>query len=275
VERLKQLASCEEMFLKGPVGYYATGEHLLMWCTRPELCGLVLWGRPSGNDVQQLANVFDHGEHTTIATPCDFVLDARRIDGVGAGIFEELVRDANVRIREIRRRVRRQAFVRPSGLLGAAVAGFYAVMGVDFARTFTELEPALSWLGDPQAGPLGSYLEDLVAETVSGSALIDRLRAWLLSESGASVSVEQAGRAVGVSTRSLQRRLSEAGTSFRSEVDHARLVRAKQLLIETEDKIAEIAHRVGCSSEANFISLFGRLEGMSPGEWRRQNRPTP
>ncbi|HTM23368.1 MAG TPA: helix-turn-helix transcriptional regulator [Kofleriaceae bacterium] len=263
------------MFQRGPVGHYATGENLMMWCTRPELCGLVFWDRPSFADLRELAHVYDHGEiGTGIAVPCDFVLDARRVTGVDPGMYEGFIGEVGGRLADIRRRLRRQAFVRPSGLPGAAVSAFYTLLETDpDLRIFTDLQPALDWVNDPDSAGLAAYLEELTAEVVSGSTLVDRLRAWLATQQDRPmITIEEAGRGLALSARSLQRRLREAGTSFRAELDGQRLITARRLLLETDLKIAAIAQKVG-RSEPNFISWFRRLEGESPAAWRRQRRP--
>jgi AraC-like DNA-binding protein len=268
---LVRLPTCGDMIRQGPVGYYVTGEHFMIWCTRPELCGVAFWGRLTMAELELLTYVYDHGEDTNIATPCDFVFDARRLDGLEAGVYEVLARDTASRVANLSRRLRRQAFIRNTGLLGAAVSGFYPVLDVQFeSRVFTELAPACAWLEQPD--DLADTLERLIAEAISGSLLLDRMRAWLATRIDTRTNIEIAGRWAGVSTRSLQRHLRDAGTTFKAELDRARLATAKHLLLETDLKIAAIASRVGGSSEANFISFFRRLVGVSPAEWRRQNR---
>lgn len=271
---LVRLATCGEMIRRGPVGYYVTGEHFLIWCTRPELCGIAFWGRLTMAELELLTYVYDHGEATNIATPCDFVFDARRLEGLESGVYEVLVRGTASRIANLRRRLRRQAFVRNTGLIGAAVSGFYPVLDVQFeSRVFTELRSACAWLDAPDE--LADTVERLIAEAISGSVLLDRMRAWLAARTDMRTSIEVAGRWAGVSTRSLQRHLHDAGTTFKTELDRARLAMAKHLLLETDLKIAAVAVRIGSSSEANFISFFRRLTGVSPAEWRRQNRRDP
>ncbi|WP_051329892.1 helix-turn-helix domain-containing protein [Niveispirillum irakense] len=43
---------------------------------------------------------------------------------------------------------------------------------------------------------------------------------------------------------------------------------AKQLLLETEMKLAEIAIATGFSSQAHLTGMFGRTVGMTPGAYR-------
>ena len=263
-----RVATCEEMVL-GPVGRYAYGSCFLIWCTKPELCGLVLWGRMPLAELELLTRVFDHAETSGIALPCDFVLDTRRLEAVEPGAFDFLIRVAATRIDMLQRRLRRQAFLRGDGVLGAAMAGFYPVLDADLVSTiFTDQDSALAWLGE-RDGRVGNEIDRLVAEVVAGSTVLDRLRTYLASQFGKRPSIEEAARWLAISSRSLQRQLQEAKTSFRAELDEARLRLAKQLLLETDLKIAAIAERVGASTEANFIAFFRRQTKDSPAAWRK------
>ncbi|MBA3461050.1 MAG: helix-turn-helix transcriptional regulator [Deltaproteobacteria bacterium] len=149
------------------------------------------------------------------------------------------------------------------------MAGFYPVLDADLGSTiFTDQSSALAWLGERDER-VGTEIDRLVAEVVAGSTVLDRLRTYLASQSGKRPSIDEAARWLAVSSRSLQRQLQEAGTSFRAEHDEARLRLARQLLLETDLKIAAIAERVGASTEANFIAFFRRRMKQSPAAWRR------
>jgi AraC-like DNA-binding protein len=154
------------------------------------------------------------------------------------------------------------------------VSGFYATLGGQLEwRVFTELAPALAWLDEPEPDALVARLDRLVAEAISGSALLYRLREALATAGTRAMLLQDASRSLGVSGRSLQRALRELGTSFREEVYRARIDLGKKLLLETDHKIAAIGERVGFSTESNFITFFRRATGESPAAWRRGNRP--
>jgi AraC-like DNA-binding protein len=252
---------------------YATGERLLFWSARPDLCGVALWGRASFAQLRLLERVFDRGARGATARRSDFILDVRRVQGLDSELYEELTRAATSRLGDIRRRVRRQALLRSSGLIGGAVSGFYATLGDDIEwRVFGELAPALAWLDETEPDALAARLDGLVAEASSGSALLHRLRDALASAGARPMLLGDASRMLGVSRRSLQRALHQAGTSFRDEVYRARIELGKQLLLETDHKIAAIGGLVGFSTESNFITFFRRATGASPAAWRRGNR---
>jgi AraC-like DNA-binding protein len=82
----------------------------------------------------------------------------------------------------------------------------------------------------------------------------------------------EAARALALSTRSLQRRLAEQKTTFRRELDAARLTLAKRLLLDSEAPVTQIALEVGLTSPQHLSTLFHRLGHESPREWRARAR---
>lgn len=62
----------------------------------------------------------------------------------------------------------------------------------------------------------------------------------------------------------------ETGISFIDYVNQERIEKAKELLLSTDDKIYEIAERVGISSANYFGILFRRMTGKSPNEFREE-----
>lgn len=77
---------------------------------------------------------------------------------------------------------------------------------------------------------------------------------------------------LGVSVRTLQRRLDERGLSFRRLVADVRLQIARHYLEEPEPSLGEIAFLLGYSELSAFDRAFKKWTGTSPGEYRRQRR---
>jgi AraC-like DNA-binding protein len=75
---------------------------------------------------------------------------------------------------------------------------------------------------------------------------------------------------LGVSPRSLQRRLAEMGTSFSELIAEVRLDTACHLLVESDERIAKIAARLGFAGASSFNRSFMRLMKIQPGAYRRQ-----
>jgi AraC family transcriptional regulator len=51
-----------------------------------------------------------------------------------------------------------------------------------------------------------------------------------------------------------------------------RMERAKELLLESELDLVQVALGSGFSDQSHFTRTFGRSEGHSPGKWRRLRR---
>tara|TARA_R110002049_G_scaffold4601_5_gene32288 strand:- start:409250 stop:410446 length:1197 start_codon:yes stop_codon:yes gene_type:complete len=59
------------------------------------------------------------------------------------------------------------------------------------------------------------------------------------------------------------------------EVRHARLARAKEMLVESDAKIVTIAHQVGFQTPHNLCRVFKQKTGMSPKQYRTHFNATP
>lgn len=82
------------------------------------------------------------------------------------------------------------------------------------------------------------------------------------------VSLETAAKNLGISPRTLQRRLNQSGTSFWALVEQSRFELAGALLRGTELKVQKIATRLGYSSPGGFSRAFARWAGCSPSAFR-------
>lgn len=83
-------------------------------------------------------------------------------------------------------------------------------------------------------------------------------------------SLEGTARQLGVSPRSLQRHLAEMGTSYSEVVAEVRLDTACHLLLESNERISDIALRLGYAGPSSFSRIFMRLMKVQPGTYRRQ-----
>ncbi|MEM9745083.1 MAG: AraC family transcriptional regulator ligand-binding domain-containing protein [Actinomycetota bacterium] len=77
-----------------------------------------------------------------------------------------------------------------------------------------------------------------------------------------------AGR-LGMSLRTLQRRVDEFDTSVSSVIDDVREANARQLVAGTDMSLFQISHTLGYSTESAFRRAFRRWTGQSPSEHRR------
>jgi AraC-like DNA-binding protein len=75
----------------------------------------------------------------------------------------------------------------------------------------------------------------------------------------------------GVSTRTLVRRLSELGTSLKAELDQLRMARAKALLREGQQSMAQVGLNLGYTDASVFSRAFKRWTGQTPRAFRESN----
>lgn len=66
----------------------------------------------------------------------------------------------------------------------------------------------------------------------------------------------------------------QTGMSFSEYLQTKRLQKARRLLVESRLKVYEIATRCGYPNTKYFISLFSRIVGLTPTEFRNQSDPS-
>ena len=76
-------------------------------------------------------------------------------------------------------------------------------------------------------------------------------------------------RRIGMSSRTLQRRLSAEGLAYQDLVTEARKSLSAQLLRRTDYALAEIAFLTGFSDQSTFTRAFKRWHGQTPASYRR------
>jgi AraC-like DNA-binding protein len=84
--------------------------------------------------------------------------------------------------------------------------------------------------------------------------------------------IEGAACALGISVRTLQRRLMRLGSNFDGLMQRGRLEMAESLLRDTGARVLDIALDLGYSDHAHFSRAFRRWTGLSPRAYRRANR---
>jgi AraC-like DNA-binding protein len=75
--------------------------------------------------------------------------------------------------------------------------------------------------------------------------------------------------ALGMSTRTLQRRLSDQGLKFIRLVEYLRMNMAKNWLSESQMPVSQIADRLAYRHGSHFIRAFRKHTGLSPTQYRK------
>jgi AraC-like DNA-binding protein len=78
---------------------------------------------------------------------------------------------------------------------------------------------------------------------------------------------------VGLSARTLQRRLSDESLTFARVVAQARFDVAQRMLDDPACKVIDVALDLGYSDPAHFIRAFARWTGLAPREFQRLRSP--
>jgi AraC-like DNA-binding protein len=105
----------------------------------------------------------------------------------------------------------------------------------------------------PRAEELGGVVQQIVTRLLPDGSADMRSVAELL----------------GVTTRTLQRRLSAEGLTFVAVVARARLDIARRMLDDPARKVIDVALDLGYSDPAHFTRAFARWTGLAPREFRR------
>ena len=120
------------------------------------------------------------------------------------------------------------------------------------------------------AGYLSDYAEHILRTMTAGSSFTERVRVaiWThLSEGRPTLS--RIASVLGMSPRTLQRRLTEEGTSVHEQVDHLRKAMAMATLRDRAVPISEVALLLGYGEPSTFYRSFRRWTGKTPEEYRR------
>lgn len=128
--------------------------------------------------------------------------------------------------------------------------------------------------------PFVSYNEELLdiltpvvdqslEEQKNGRALTDKVK-WLLKRSltGGCPDIQTVSKELGMSDRTLQRRLTEENTSFKHLLSQARHELARVYLADPALDIKEIAFLTGYEDQNSFYRAFRKWEGDTPTNWR-------
>lgn len=87
------------------------------------------------------------------------------------------------------------------------------------------------------------------------------------------IDVNAIARAAGMSRRALEKKfLERVGRTPLEEVQEARFRRVRQLLLETDYVLPQIAELAGFQYQEYLVRFFKKRTGMTPGEFRRKKR---
>ena len=126
-------------------------------------------------------------------------------------------------------------------------------------------------LGDAQTSKFfDEHMDKAMAEIVDRTGIDYRVRAQVAQSLSEGVPpISMVARRLGMSARTLQRRLAEQGCVYQDVVDSARRELAESLLRDTEFPLADVAFLTGYSEQSTFTRAFKRWHGQTPASYRR------
>lgn len=146
-----------------------------------------------------------------------------------------------------------------------------------FGQPFTGLEIDRSLLDRESMHQDVELFEILEAEarrrahrSARGLTHAERLRQYLVGHMNERPDMEAAARHLGMSSRSLRRRLSEEGASWNQITDEALGVLAKQMLDDPTSSVKETAYALGFSDPTSLYRAFKRWTGKTPKQYRAE-----
>jgi AraC-like DNA-binding protein len=265
--RLERARSIAE-FVASPFGRYVSEEGWLMWCGSPSLMGSAHWGIVDDAAVQTYLQAFDAAFHPDCKPPLDVITDGELVDRWSDEGFSRMVEFGREWIPRWNEMVRCHAVVVAPGLAGILMAGAYPLLKPRYRYEFvTTIDRAFMAL----RRDLDRHILDEVKRVVEEQRdpLLHGLRRYLSARLGAGT-LEEAALKLEVSTRTLQRALQQRDTSFREELEEARVAAARRLLLDTDWPLEQIAREVGCASASHLVRVYRRFTGETPGALRRK-----
>jgi AraC-like DNA-binding protein len=258
-----------QAFHDDPRGAFVAGQHWFYFCIDDDLYGYVIWGRPDPDDIRTLVALLVR----ELRRPLHHALvDLAALEFVAPEAFEALAAYTVEHRADLARIVRHTAIVRPSGVNGAIVSGFFEVSTQPFPISI-HVTPvaALEALGRADAASAAAALAELRQRLQGEPALLRHLRSYLAAHLAAAT-LDGAARELGVASRTLQRHMTAENTSFEDEVQQARVRAAELRLSNTDEPITNIALDLGFATPQHFATVFRKRTGHTPSAVRARGR---
>jgi len=134
---------------------------------------------------------------------------------------------------------------------------------LELASRFHEGTAVLDWRWRP-APPLQPPQAPVRDDTTAAA------RARLSADCAAPWSLAHLAATLGLTPRTLQRRLAEAGSGFSPLLTEVRLAAAGQLLAAGTESTAQIGFRCGFADQAHFTRSFHHHTALTPARYRRE-----
>jgi AraC-like DNA-binding protein len=120
---------------------------------------------------------------------------------------------------------------------------------------------------------LAPQFEEEVKQENGDENFVERIRIPIQQKlTGRRPNVEDIADALHISSRTLQRRLQDQGSSFQRVLEEARHQLARHYLNNSVLELNEAAYLLGYQDGNSFVRAFRNWEGVPPSRWREQQR---
>lgn len=166
-------------------------------------------------------------------------------------------------------------FVHAASAAGSSYREFFGIQP-RFHGDFDGLVYASSALDAPRVADatMEAYARELIAGLDAGSAkskFTDRVRELVVTlVPTGSCSLQHIAEILGVSVRTVRRRLSEEGTAYEAVLSGVRRNLASRYVAQPERSLSEVALLLGFSGSSRFSNWFRNEFGCSASLWRKR-----
>jgi AraC-like DNA-binding protein len=142
-----------------------------------------------------------------------------------------------------------------------------------FVSDASNLDNPLPTANAPLHGVLRDHADRLLEELAPGDSLVERVSADILAalREGTAAAERTAAR-LGMTRRTLTRRLALSNTSYSELLKETRYRTALHYLRNTNQSVEDIAFLLGFSECPPFVRAFKRWSGYAPLEYRKRQR---
>lgn len=132
----------------------------------------------------------------------------------------------------------------------------------DLDRSFTTYNAELIAM-------LQGQFEKSLADRAAGARTVDRVK-WILRRllAGNRPDITSVARELGLSSRTLQRKITEEGGNFRQLLTEVRKELVREYLRQPALQLTEAAYLLGYDDPNSFYRAFRSWEGTTPAHWR-------
>jgi AraC-like DNA-binding protein len=122
-------------------------------------------------------------------------------------------------------------------------------------------------------GMLAPQFEEELRRQNNDQDFLERVRVAVQQRlTGRRPTIEDIAEELHVSSRTLQRRLQDAGSSFQRVLEEARHHLARHYLNNSVLELNEAAYLLGYEDSNSFVRAFRTWEGIPPARWREEQR---